>query len=238
MATVLKFKHIAKDRLFYGLWQYCITFSLDEASAVKVLDHTRIDSAIEHRKMWLEMASQRWYPAATVKLNSNHILSKSQTTKKITDDTIKNLHDFTDMLLACSAPFKLVTSVNRGWVYTNSLSLIEDLSKVKFLTNQEYTEAVIVRPENTVILVNPKHTRRSYFKSVKISKHDKDNLVAFFVNYSDQIRVSPAFKGWLSTPYIRSQDYFFIDHNGDSWLVLLSLVCPGLIRKTVDIVSA
>jgi hypothetical protein len=50
--------------------------------------------------------------------------------------------------------------------------------------------------------------------------------------------MSPGLKNWVHDPLTRTQDYFFVDHNGSSWLSMLSLVRPGIIRKTLQIVAA
>jgi len=31
--------------------------------------------------------------------------------------------------------------------------------------------------------------------------------------------------------------YYFIDHDDDGWLILLNLLQPGLVRKTVQIIA-
>jgi hypothetical protein len=42
----------------------------------------------------------------------------------------------------------------------------------------------------------------------------------------------------LDDPFLRTQDYFFVDHDTASWSSMLSLVRPGIIRKTLQIVTA
>jgi hypothetical protein len=49
--------------------------------------------------------------------------------------------------------------------------------------------------------------------------------------------VSPALTEWIAEPFNRTQDYFFVDYNSESWLTMLGLIRPGLIRKTVQIVA-
>ena len=56
-------------------------------------------------------------------------------------------------------------------------------------------------------------------------------------NQKDYIRVSPGFTSWCESPFHWTQDHYFIDHDGESWLVMLSLIFPSMIRKTMDIVA-
>jgi hypothetical protein len=235
MANPLQFKPVPKDSYFYGKYRYCIAFTLDEANALKSLDHEYIDAIIERRILWREVAQQRWSGGAQ---NFKHtIISKRW--RPITDKTSEDLHDFAEILISTSVEYKLVTSINNGWVYTNNVSLIKKLKNLDYLTDKDYTEAVVSRPKNTVKLKTPKHTHRSYLKSIKLSNQQKQNLINFFANQAEHVRVAPAFNKWLvESPYLRTQDYFFIDHIGESWLVMVNLIYPGLIRKTMEIIPA
>jgi hypothetical protein len=105
------------------------------------------------------------------------------------------------------------------------------------LTGKKYSEAVIDRPKNTILLKNPQHQFRSYFKITKITSDQKDMLINFLNNQRAGIRVSPALETWITGKFHRTQDYFFVDHNEMSWLTMLSLVHPGIIRKTLQIVT-
>lgn len=212
-----------------------MAFTLDEANALKSLDHEYIDAIIERRILWREVAQQRW-SNGTQNFNQT-IISKRW--RDITDKTSEDLHNFAELLISTSTEFKLVTSVNHGWVYTNAISLIKKLKNLDYLSDKDYTEAVVSRPKGTVKLKVPKHTHRSYFKSIKLTHQQKQNLINFFINQQDNIRVGPAFNKWLTeSPYLRTQDYFFIDHVGESWLVMLNLIYPGIIRKTMEIIPA
>jgi hypothetical protein len=240
MAQTLKFKQIAKDRLFYDQWQYCITFLLDEVTCLKTLDHEYIDAVLERRKLWREVTQQRWQtvagtPGGKAKL-AQTIMSRRW--RDITEETSTNIHKLADLLINTRTEYKIVTSVDQCWVYTNNISLIKKLSAMSELTYKEYTEAVIVRPKNTIKLQYPKHAQRSYIKGRKLTPQEKENLKNFFQNQKESIRVSPAFQEWFNGSFHRSQDYFFIDHTGESWLVMLALVSPGIIRKTVEIIQA
>ena len=105
------------------------------------------------------------------------------------------------------------------------------------MTQKSYSQAVICRPKDTIQLKEPKHEFRSYFKITKITQEQKDYLIAFLAN-QQTVRLSPALRHWTTVPFNRTQDYFFVDHDGLSWLTMLSLVRPGLIRKTMQIIQA
>ena len=246
MTTQLKFKFVQKDKLFYDNYRYCISFHLAEVSALKTLDHEHIDMIIARRKTWREMSRQRWTsvkaPAVPIirPTGITHIPQTimSKRWREITEEVECNLHTLAKTLINTSINFKFVTSVDQGWVYTNSKILIKQLAKIDALAFKEYKEVQINRPKNTIKLKNPIHTHRSYFRIAKLTDIEKNNLINFFVNQKDHIRISPALAKWTVIPFKRTQDYFFIDYTGEEWLIMLALIKPGLIRKTADIIPA
>jgi hypothetical protein len=226
----LKFKSVVKDRLFYNQYNYCIGFYLDEVSCLRELNHQYIDGIIVRRKQWREISLQRW----NVTQSNKHIITRRS--KEITDETVANLHELTDILLRSRVDFKLITSVSQAWVYTNNVELIEELSQFDFLIGQQYTQAVVNRPKNTIKLRAPTHRFRSYLRSIKLTDEEKVCLINFFKNQTD-IRISPALTRWIEDRWYRTQDYFFVDHDSEAWLLMLALVKPGMIRKTSALIA-
>ena len=227
-----QFKLVLKDRLFYNRFEYAIGFHLDELSCLRELDHGYIDDMIERRRAWRDIAQQRWQRSNNT---FGNILTRRQ--KDITEKTVEDLHVLADLLLATPIDFKLVVSANQGYIYTNDCSLIDQLTDLECLTQKDYSRAVVTRPRNTIRLKNPKHQCRSYFKIAKLTDEQKIHLTGFLLNQKT-VRLSPALNEWIVGPFNRTQDYFFIDHNEMSWLTMLSLVRPGLIRKTMQIIPA
>lgn len=220
-----------KDRLFYNRFEYGIGFYLDEVNCLRQLSHDEIDNTIARRKVWREISQQR--------LQSNgHSIIMRRGYKDITDSTVKSLHDLADVLLSSSSDYKLVVSVNQGWIYSNDLTLLSDVVQLGFLSQLTYSQAKINRPQNTITLTNSKYQYRSYFRMIKLTNDQKHHLVQFFHNQQDHLRTSPSLQKWLNDSFNRLQDYFFIDYDSETWLTALSLIQPGLIRKTMQIISA
>jgi len=165
------------------------------------------------------------------------ITQLSNQSNKITETTVKNLHVLADLLLTTQTNFKLVVSAFTGYVYANDLRLIDSVAKLPGVSYVEYSQAVVSRPKNTIQLRDPKYQWRSYFKVGKLTAEQKAHLKNFLANQT-AIRISPALKQWINFKYTRTQDYFFIDYNEPVWLTMLSLVQPGLIRKTLEIIPA
>jgi len=227
-----KFNSVKKDRLFYDRFEYCLGFYLEEASCLRTKDHEQIDSVVKRRQQWLEMAQQRWIAGSKV----NALLRPR--VRDITEKTITDLHTVADVFLKTSSVYKLVVSMNNGYVYTNDLDLIEQLSVMPELAFKTYTRAQVARAKNTVQLQNPRHEFRSYFRNTKLTHEQKEHLMDFLRGQQGHVRLSPALNRWLDQPFNYVQDYFFVDHDSQTWLTMLSLVSPGLIRKTMHIIPA
>ena len=200
------------------------------------LDCERIRHMLERRKEWREIAQERWATLGQKHSAQHTILTRRW--NEITDQVEQDLYNFADILRNSGVDLKLVVSANSGWVYTNSVELISQLKPMRMLTGKKYSEAVVDRPKNTIKLQNPRHQYRSYFKITKITNQQKDMLINFLNNQQSSIRISPALLEWTTSAFYRTQDYFFVDHNEMSWLTMLGLVHPGLIRKTQQIIQA
>jgi hypothetical protein len=212
---IQEFKPVFKDRLFYNAWQYSVSFDLREAHCLRAVDHKQIDTVLD----WIATTAVSW---------------RQHRADAITTDLKQNLYAAKDFFASLTEPHKLTVTVHSGNLFVNDLSIVKRLSKLAGVKITECRQAQINRPAGTILLTNPTHTHRSYFKSTKLTANQKRQLEQFF-NNQQSIRCSPGFTEWFSTPYVRTQDYYFIDHLGEGDLIMLSLIAPGLIRKTLEI---
>jgi hypothetical protein len=157
---------------------------------------------------------------------------------EITETTVANLHALTEILLTAPEEFKLVVSVNQAHVYTNDLILINRLDRMPQLRYKTYSQAQVVRPKNTVKLKKSPHQFRTYLKTYNLTAQQKDYLENFLISQINHVRVSPALQRWIDQPFTRLQDYFFADHDTETWVTMLNLVVPGIVRKTMHIITA
>ena len=228
-----KYKSVKKDKLFYDQFEYCIGFFLQEVNCLRILDHASIDDMIQRRKQWREIAQRRWNTGG-----KNHSTILGRSWQDITEITSKNLHDLAAILLNTNCKFKLVVSINQGYVYTNDQGLIDELDDLAALLYKSYSQSQIDRPKNTIKLKNPKFKFRSYLAPCMLTLQQKEHLQDFLLNQNENAKISPALQRWLDQSFNRVQDYFFIDHNTQSWLTMLALVNPGIVRKTMHIIPA
>jgi hypothetical protein len=216
---------VASDRLFYDHWQYCVHFRLPEVSALRdSLDRASIDELLDRRQHWRERVRQRWP-------HNNFVRGHDA----ITDLVRENLYNFAEFLTLTTEPYKMVINIDHCRIYSNSTNLLERVGRLPFVHSPEYSKSQITRARNTIVLRNPQYQYRSYFKNVKLTSEEKIQINNFLS--LQNIRVSPALQQWINSPFNRTQDYYFVDYHSELWLTMLSLVRPGLIRKTVQIVA-
>ena len=218
----LKFKTVDKDRLFYDQYQYSASIPLKESTALKKeLSHESIDRTIERRRAYWATAPHR--------LN-----------RVITQDSIDQLHQVCDFLLSVTDEYKLVFYYNH-WltIYTNSLELLDQVDALAYINIKNYSQVNVNRPRDTILLKNSVHTKRSYFRERTMTHHEKSTLTNFLTNQQDYMKLSPGLRSWMNKSLTHNyvSDYYFIDYSDDQWLTMLSLVHPGLIRKTVKILQ-
>lgn len=205
--------------MYYDQYQYCMRVDLNEAGCLRKLSHEFIDIAIERLRSWMNP-------------------------RFVSPQTIQNLHAVCDVLLSAEHAYKLQVNPWGIYVYSNDCSLFVNILALPQLDDfhrpdsLKLTQAVVNRPRNTVALKNPQHKYRSYFASRSLSENQKKSIGNFLNVNRDTVRASPGLTHWLARSWSWTQSHHFIDHNDQSCLIMLSLIYPGLIKNTFDIVKS
>ena len=224
------FEKTSKDSLFYGQWQYAVSCDLTLAGCLRnrMFDHSQVLDHINMRKLWDEQWRLRTW-------NQNFVADRS--TRYTIEDEL-NVLTVAEYLRGLKHDFKLVVTRDRIWLYANRPSVIKGLTRLNGVYNARYTEAVVDRPKNSIRIKNSPHEFRSYFRWKFLNDIEKDSLSQFLATQKDYVRVSPGLKRYLlGKNYLFLQEYYFIDYTGQQWLLMLSLINPGMLRKTVSIVK-
>ena len=157
----------------------------------------------------------------------------------ISDKMADNLHKFCQLLNTTTHQFKLVLEFNSVRLYANTDVLFKDILASDVTLGQVRIKQVFVnRPKDTILLTNPRHTHRSYLKRAKLTDREKIAIKQMLINNEDTLRTSPAMVNWINSAYNWTDPHFFIDHNEVSWMIMLSLIHPHLIRKTYEIIRS
>jgi hypothetical protein len=207
---------LERNALWFGRYDHCLRLTIPEISALKSLAHTYIDRTIALRKRWRDRASTT-----------------------ITDEIIHNLHLMCDFLLTVpKKDRRIMIQDSMIYVYTRSRDLAIKLSQLPFITQENkllLTSICLHGQPDTVILKNPRHCYRSYFKTTKLDPVIARSLRQYLGN-QDNIRIGSGFQDWIDLDLVWLRDYYFVDYDHASTIHMLELVAPGVTRKTLPIV--
>jgi len=179
-------------------------------------------------------------------LQSTSVVSWQPELSKFSMEKLEITRDFLAAKKAAGVDFKMVFFWDNISVYTNDTSIME----IKDLLPELWirmTRAQVTRPKDTVALSNSAHQYRTYLKS-KIFTHDeRENLKSWVQSQGQDIRPCKAFEQWLENDHkytmsgrlirLYTATHYFIDHNSSTYETMLSLIKPGIIRKTMPIIK-
>ena len=212
-----------RSSLYYDQYEWCITINISEASCLRHLGSVQFESAIRNAKIWAEKdvwTDRSW---------------------SVTKEAA--LRETRDVLVTETQPFKTVISFNTVSIYTNRRRLADRLIDLgnDGIHMRLVREAVISKPAGVIQLQESRYAYRTYFRERKYTRDQRDMLKNFLDSRRDTLRVSPALSDWVTgnVGYILNLNYsrshFFVDHDHPNEGTMLSLVMPGIVRKTMPI---
>ena len=212
---------VDRKELYFGQWQYAVRFWLQHASFLRELDHASIDTMVQYRNSWCQTK-----PA------------HSRITLPIIDDQQqKILHKVCDFLQSRSHSFKKIVSGHSISLYTNHLADFQGLASISAGRIEKVDRAVLTLAPDVVTLTNPQHCFRTYFRDRWISQDELEDLRRYFSTRTDQFRLSPGFERVVAGHRVFLASNNFVDHNEPNADLLISMVVPGVVRKTLPIVG-
>ena len=212
-----------RSSLYYDQYKWCITINISEAPCLRHLGSAQFESAIRNAKIWAE---------------------KDVWTDRSWSVTKENaLRETRDVLVTETQPFKTVISFNTVSIYTNRRRLADRLIDLgnDGIHMRLVREAVISKPAGVIQLQESRYAYRTYFRERKYTRDQRDMLKNFLESRRDTLRVSPALNDWIigNVGYILNLNYsrshYFVDHDHPNEGTMLSLVMPGIVRKTMPI---
>lgn len=217
---------VEKNSLFFNKYRYSARFDLDELGIIRSLKLEKIDKIVEDRNRWR---------------TENQMLYRNYKQGQVTDEQVRRLKIVCSLLNAHKNNIKFVVSYDRGYVYTNDLTVVEEIKGLNFIDRLYTQEVVEICPPGTIALNNPQWSHRTYFKSLELTDHQITTLTEYLKNRQG-IRLSPGLKGWMNVSrkqywHSWTQSYFFFDHNDDGEVLFLNMVVPRITRRTMQIVA-
>lgn len=224
--TTLNQRTKFSDRLYFNQYKHCLRLDIPYVESLRRLDHSHIDHLLD-----------LWDLHSYFIKNVNPGGSWKRTPREIPPFDLKEkLHLLLDWLLDHSHEIKCQFQRNKVFLYSNNLDTLKEIAGKDIAISMKYSEVIVDRPADTVKSRYPGYTLRVYFKSTNIAGKDKKNLIKFIDNNSYQIRLNIGLERFVTNNSTRLRDYFFIDLVDDLLLSILELMCPGVVRKTMDII--
>jgi hypothetical protein len=226
-----RFEKVGKGQLYYNLYRYSINFRLEELSCLRNItgdnkkDHALIDRQInflDNYRRRIKTWGGNWANNWKMPLNKQDV---------------DNLHDFCDLINSVSSDYKLIIYGNSGYIYTNDLQWVSLLESRSYLGALRCQEVTIDRPGDCIKLKNPQHKFRTFLRNRWLGESVSKSLRCFLNNQSE-IRLSPSLEKWVDyTDGHRCLEYLFFDHDDQGIISMLSLISPGITRKTIPIIK-
>ena len=214
---MLKFDPVSRDRRFYDQYEYGICVSLPEAGCLRAKSHKELDHLIEYRNR------------ARIQWSGGH-------RQEIGKETRDNLFAVFDELEPIRDKIKLVISYDIMYIYSNDIPALQHFADLGQVAFNNAVQSVVNKPRDVVLIANPKFKYRSYFKDRLLETTECERLINFIESRKDIYRVTRTLKASLSryrSHYL--QRHLFVEHNDPKDITMLSLVVPGLIRKTLSV---
>ena len=221
MSKIKDIRQEPRDRLFFDQYQYRMQFYLRYAWCMRSFDHADLDRRLEN-----------YYGRYR-----GDVIGISTNAPSLADAQQRgDLHDMCDLLRALPKSCKIMIQYDHVFLYTNELTTLEYMSRVEYIDRWLVGEAVVVYPKDTVMLVNPVNQYRTFLKSRWWDPDTSARVKKFLLGRQDLFRIPRAFCEKLERPgRLATRDHHFVDHDDPDLLLMLSLVCPGIINKTLPI---
>lgn len=218
--SLLTIKTESRDRLYFDQWEYAFSFHLKEAHTLRVRDARSLKDYVSMRMGWAH-----WQ-------------------HRYTAQVVDNLQTALNHINAIVEPFKMVVSGNWGTIYTNDVNVANEfLSACNFVlpVQTKLKQAVVDRPRDTVLLLEPTHSTRSYFKSQWFPGTKIPALRDFFAAQQGAIVPSKAMQDFLKSTGQHHDhwfpNYYYVDYDDPRYATMLAMIMPRCFRKTMSVVQ-
>ena len=215
-----------RSSLYYSQYEWCVTLHISEAHCLRYLQPVRFEAALRNAKHWSEQ--DRF----------------SQDFRSWTPAKESALRETRDILLEEAGAYKAVISYHVLSLYTNNLKLADQFAQLGNPSVQLHLvrQAVVTKPAGVVQLRESKHGYRTYLRERKYDYDQRQMLLNFLKSREGTLRPCGSLLTWLGAGQHRyminpnySRSYYFVDHDHPNEGTMLSLVMPGIVRKTLPI---
>lgn len=245
--SVPRFESVVASQLFYGLYRYCVRFSIRYLSCLRGIEPDLdtycavVAQRFEYRtrsgrlpEVW--RTKRYGVPWHTTAVKSWAAASKQS---DITE-YLANLLDLTKTVHSLAPHIKFVCMGDFGYLYTNDAASLARFQNKTYLEGLHYREVKPDRVPGVITLLNSDYAYRTFFRNRYLTTERRQLVANFLINNRDGIRISPSLTRWLEgklSSYRQNwlESYYFFDHLTAHEPMMLNLASPGLVRQTLPI---
>jgi hypothetical protein len=199
-----------RDRLYFDRYQYRLTWNLPNASLLRCRDLEDMAFTVDRRRRFMRMEA-------------------------VGVESVKKVFE---TLPQITVPYKKVINYSELTIYTNQPQEVVD-QLTPHMPFRVYTlaQAQVTLPRDVVLLTNPQHSLRTYLRDRRLDTVSGEQLRRFFLariadwGYSDNF----TWRLQHNSTFQHMHDYFFFDHDDARDCIMLEMVSPGIVRKTMPI---
>jgi hypothetical protein len=211
------YKTVSRDRLFFDRYKFCMRFRFDQSGRMRSLLHEDIRKSC----VWTNHAAN---------ITSSWI-------SPVSAEHYNVMLQLSDLINSVTVEFKRIVFTEWQNFYTNDPEFFSQLAAVPGVRYITYHEAVVNQPRDTVVLEHSDYQWRSYFHERWYSQDQMNILSNFITSRPQQFFITKNWRNRLSNCHCWITRMFFVDHYDPQDVMLLNMVLPGCVRKTMPIVK-
>ena len=243
-----KLQRVGSDRLFFDLYRYTACIGLEGASALRGWRCEQEQDALDGiSKRWAWRAWRNQYINLQGLSRANRGGSWQKTRASVAPDQaeqeikvqLDRVMTVFKILRQNRDDIKATVSLDMMYVYCNDLAIIDALAASPGVNINYVREVDIDRPRDVLLLNQPTHSHRSYFRE-KWLPPDQSTMLRNWLLGQHHIRLGPSLGKWVHRYNQDNKGHYippnwFIDHDNRGELLMLEMVSPRLVRKTLEI---
>lgn len=213
-------RNVATSQLYFGQYQYCLSFGMMYSAQMRNLQPERI------------LTNIRWKNSRVVGyVNRNQMFADQE---ELAAAELACL-ELAAELRSVAEPFRRVCQWQSQAIYSNDHAWLLRLAEFPGLDHQLISTAVVSRPYNQVQLKQSAWAWRSYFREQRLDQPETARLRDFFHSRGNYFRLTDSFQHRLAQPAFYMQRWQFVDHHTEADVTMLTMFMHGLVRKTIPI---
>lgn len=209
---------VERSQLFYGRYAYSLKFAMVNSFYMRKLGANIISNmyAVQHHRSYVAQGEFS-DPIVQQRYNDSVDLSKRLLDTKV--DYIRQVY------------------WGQQSIYSNDLDFLMTLYALPYVKKAEIRQALITRPKDVVQLRRSEHRYRSYFRERHYNDNEKQLMRDFLLSRLTYFKITPKLHQRLRGDHFFNQPlgYDFIDHDSEHDVLMLTMVVPNCIRKTLPI---